>query len=74
MVYDEEWARSVKESFGDSEEVEKVLQTHKKDVDSIKSQIGPALSSFLKDNLPLDHDENFKRYITPLNDTLNKNA
>jgi Rps23 Pro-64 3,4-dihydroxylase Tpa1-like proline 4-hydroxylase len=66
VVYDKEWAQSVQESFGDSEHVEKVLQSHKKNVDTVKAQIGPTLALFLQENLPLNHDDNFHKYTTPL--------
>ena len=67
VVYEEEWAQSILESFGRSEEVEKVLQTHKQNVKDIMKKISPMLVSFLKETLPLDHDDNLRKYTTPLN-------
>jgi hypothetical protein len=52
----------VKQSFGDKEETPKVLETHKKDVEFIKSRLGSDLLSFVQECLPLGHDDNYKAH------------
>jgi hypothetical protein len=61
VVYSEEWAESVQQSFGNAPQVEKILQSHNKDVDTINQKIG-ALAAFIKQNLPLKHDDNFFQF------------
>lgn len=55
IVYDSDWAESIKQSFGDNPDTQNVLSTHKKEVDIIKSKLSVDILSFLKECLPLAH-------------------
>jgi len=62
VVFGDEWSNSVVESFGDSEDIPRVLSSHQKDVESIKSKLGSDLLEFVSTCLPLGHDESFKKF------------
>jgi len=64
FIYEQDWADSVTQSFGkEKAETQKVLESHKRDVETIRSQLSPSVMSFVKDCLPLGHDDHFKQHI-----------
>eukprot|EP01114_Cavostelium_apophysatum_P005056 TRINITY_DN15645_c0_g1_i1.p1 TRINITY_DN15645_c0_g1~~TRINITY_DN15645_c0_g1_i1.p1 ORF type:complete len:157 (+),score=20.30 TRINITY_DN15645_c0_g1_i1:83-553(+) len=62
VIYDNDWAESVRESFGSPDDLPKVLESHKKDVEMIKSKLVAELLEFVQSCLPIAHDENFLRH------------
>lgn len=59
VVYENDWAESIKQSFGDTPDTQQVLNTHKKEVELIKSKLSEDILGFLKDCLPLSHSPEF---------------
>eukprot|EP01117_Protostelium_nocturnum_P013879 TRINITY_DN5221_c0_g1_i3.p1 TRINITY_DN5221_c0_g1~~TRINITY_DN5221_c0_g1_i3.p1 ORF type:complete len:234 (+),score=61.47 TRINITY_DN5221_c0_g1_i3:565-1266(+) len=67
VVYDKDWTESIQQSFkGQDEQIEKILATHKKETESIKSQEGAYIVSFMSECLPLAHGEEFTSSSSPI--------
>jgi len=62
LLYADEWAESASEAFGKSDDLVKVQDSHRRDVESIRTQLGKDIVSFVEESLPLKHDENFNAF------------
>jgi hypothetical protein len=54
IIYADEWAKSVSESFGNLFEVSESLKLHYREIEKAKTQINPNLLQLLLSCLPLE--------------------
>eukprot|EP01101_Sappina_pedata_P004052 TRINITY_DN1660_c0_g1_i1.p1 TRINITY_DN1660_c0_g1~~TRINITY_DN1660_c0_g1_i1.p1 ORF type:complete len:350 (-),score=112.68 TRINITY_DN1660_c0_g1_i1:45-1094(-) len=53
VLFADEWAQSVKESFGECEETQTVLRSHWAEVERIKKTLSPDLLQLVQEHLPI---------------------
>lgn len=56
LVFAQDWASSIIESFGETEQSKSVVENHWKEIADIEKQLNPELISLLKTYLPLAHE------------------